>query len=198
MTPSCSRLAEEKLAAAHAFLELGAKLGEPVRAPEEDVIARQIEVYLGAARSMRGVVGMVILAGHEDQIGKAADPQRVADLEVAVGALVGEIGDEDLGALEEPDDLTVEQAAAGVAVRTSRLEGAAPQGRDDGVVVDAVELLVPDLHDHEGEVGSPAGVRGVSQHVEEDSADRRIVVVMASTSGHARRCAGQLDLGELA
>ena len=100
--------------------------------------------------------------------GKLQDDGKRQPMDVSAGdrILVGKysgseikIGDEDLGALEEPDDLTVEEAAAGVQVRTSRLEGAASQGRDDGVVIDVVELLASDLHDHEGEVTDPAGVR---------------------------------------
>ena len=57
---------------------------------------------------------------------RAAGAQRIADLEIAVRALVGEVGDQDLRVLEEGDDLAVEQAALVVPVD--------PQGHQPAVL----------------------------------------------------------------
>lgn len=59
---------------------------------------------------------MVVRARGQDQVGLLAQAHGVADLEVAVGPLVRQVGDDDLRSLDEQDDLALQEVALVVPV----------------------------------------------------------------------------------
>jgi hypothetical protein len=96
------------------------------------------------------IVGMarkVVRPGGEDEVRLLAKPHRVPDLKIDIGTLVGQVGDDDLAPFDEMDDLAFEEVALVVAIDAARLETGCLEGGKDHLVVDAIEIVVPDLHD---------------------------------------------------
>lgn len=90
---------------------------------------------------------MVVRPRGEDEVLLLAETHRVPDLQVAVRALVGEVGDDNLRALDEADDLAFEQVALVVTVHAL---GVQPRVLDRGhkrFVANHLHRGVAELHD---------------------------------------------------
>jgi hypothetical protein len=128
------------------MLKFCAKAFEVVGIPAEDVVALQIEMNSFPDLLMVGVPREMICTGCENEVRLLAKSHGVADLQVDVGALVGQFGDDDLAALDELDDLAFEQVALVMAIHAARLETGCLEGGKDHFVAESIKVVIADLH----------------------------------------------------